>query len=150
MSTPRFLGIDFGTKRVGLAVSDDGGRLAFPAEILPNDKNIFEKISEILKEKNIEEVVVGESLNLYGLPNDVSSSIEIFISDLKNKFGIPVHKEKEFFTSLEARKVGKQKTDFNKSESHSKMKEKRVGKVDAVAAALILQRYLDRRNKNHD
>lgn len=142
----RFLGIDYGTKRIGLAVSDENGTLAFPKEILLNDSETFTKLGEILQQENIGEVVVGESVDFSGKLNALSARIEIFISELKDRFGLPVHKQKEFLTSVEARRYGSLK-DLSPSQAHSKVKQIKRGRVDASAAALILQRYLDKVNK---
>jgi len=137
----RFLGIDYGTKRIGVAVSDENIILAFPKGILPNDLNIFKNLEEILKIENVSEIVVGESVDFKGQENVVSKEIEIFISELKNKFNLPVHKQKEFLTSVEARgEGGKEKNNDRK------IKREGSKKIDDSAAALILQRYLDRRN----
>ncbi|MDP9249159.1 MAG: Holliday junction resolvase RuvX [bacterium] len=128
MSQSRFLGIDYGKKRIGVAVSDESGRLAFPKIILNNDNQVFSKFRDIFQKENIGTIVVGESLDFKGQPNAIAQEIEVFIADL-GKFGIPVFKEKEFLTSVEARKFHGPKS-----------------RVDASAAALILQRYLDRKN----
>jgi putative Holliday junction resolvase len=142
----KFLGVDYGTKRIGLAISDDGGRLAFPKEILLNDENIFKNIGEILKKEKIGEIVVGESVDFSGKLNALSVRIELFISDLIEKFNIPVHKQKEFLTSVEARKGGATKETLTQKQSHSRLKDKKRGHIDASAAALILQRYLDKKH----
>ena len=142
----RILGIDFGTKRIGIAVSDESGILAFPKEILLNDKNTFKKIAEIIKKEKITEIVVGESVDFSGKLNILSARIEIFILELKEKFKLPVHKQKEFLTSVEARKGGDTKKSLSPSQAHSKVKQIKSGRVDATAAALILQRYLDKIN----
>jgi putative holliday junction resolvase len=128
MPPNRFLGIDYGTKRIGLAISDDRGMLAFPKVILENDRQALPKIAAVIKEENIGTVVVGDSVDLKGQPNALAQDIEIFIADL-GKFDVPIFKEKEFLTTVEARK-------FHGPNSP----------VDASAAALILQRYLDRKN----
>jgi len=125
----RFLGVDYGTKRIGLAISDENGALAFPKEVILSDKNIFEKLNQIIKKENISEIVVGESVNFKGEPNIVSEKIEVFILELKEKFNLPVHKQKEFLTSEEARRY-----------------QVKPGRTDSSAAALILQRYLDKKN----
>ena len=127
----RFLGIDYGTKRNGIAISDEDGVLAFPKEIIPNDANTLRRLGEILQDENISEIVVGESVDFSGTPNKLSIQIEDFILELQNKFNIPIHKQKEFLTSVEARRYGVSKESA----------------VDAGAAALILQRYLDLKTK---
>jgi len=143
----RFLGIDYGTKRIGVAISDENCTLAFPKEIVLNDTNTFKNLGEIIKKENIKEIVIGESVDFSGKLNALSGRIEVFILELKEKFDLPVHKQKEFLTSVEARRSQKGKQDFNQTQSHSKVKQIKSGRVDAGAAALILQRYLDRMNK---
>lgn len=142
----RFLGIDYGTKRIGLALSDENATLAFPKEIILNDKDTFQKLGQIIKEEEIQAIVVGESVDFKGSLNALQARIEVFILELKDAFGLPVHKQKEFLTSVEARKSGSSKKDFNVSQSHSKVKQIKSGRIDASAAALILQRYLDKVN----
>lgn len=143
----RFLGIDYGTKRIGVAISDEDGVLAFPKEIVPNDANTFKKFADIIKAENISEIVIGESVDFSGKLNALSARIEIFILELDERFKLPVHKQKEFLTSVEARKSGKNKGSLTQSQSHSKVKQIKSGRIDASAAALILQRYLDRRSR---
>ncbi|MDR3519726.1 MAG: Holliday junction resolvase RuvX [Candidatus Pacebacteria bacterium] len=144
----RFLGVDYGTKRIGLAISDENGIIAFPKQILANDSKTFENLEILIKKENIKEIVVGESVDFSGKLNALSGRIEVFILELKEKFNLPVHKQKEFLTSVEARHSKDTKKDFNQSQSHSKVKQIKSGRVDAGAAALILQRYLDKNNKN--
>jgi len=126
----RFLGIDYGTKRIGVALSDTEGRLAFPHTILPNDAKVFEKLAKILKEKGVAQLVIGESVNAAGGPNAVAAEIDDFTATLGTNFQLPIHKEKEFLTTVEARRYAPQ-----------------GGQVDSSAAALILQRYLDKISK---
>lgn len=148
----KFLGVDYGTKRIGLAISDESGILAFPKEILLNDVHTFENLFQIIKKENIREIVVGESVDFSGKLNALSARIELFILELKEQFQLPVHKQKEFLTSVEARKAGINKKSLNQKQTHSKIKQIKSGRIDASAAALILQRYLDKKNqqlKNH-
>ena len=153
----KFLGIDYGTKRIGLAISDDGGQIAFPKEILLNDENIFKNIGEILIKEKIDEIVIGESVDFSGKLNALSVRIEEFIQELSVRFNLPVNKQKEFLTSVEARrqfslggqarKGGNTKEILTQKQSHSRLKDKKRGHIDASAAALILQRYLEKINK---
>ena len=145
----KYLSIDYGTKRIGVATSDESATLAFPKEIVLNDVNTFKRLAEIIKSENISEIVVGESVDFSGRLNVLSARIEIFISELENRFGLPVHKQKEFLTSVEARKKGNSKSKLNSSQAHSKLKQIKSGRIDASAAALILQRYLDKKNKGN-
>jgi putative holliday junction resolvase len=144
--TFRFLGIDYGTKRIGVAVSDENQTLAFPKEIIQNNSKVLEKLGEIIKKENVKEIVVGESVDFSGKLNALSGRIEVFILELSERFNLPMHKQKEFLTSVEARRSKNNKKSLNEPQSHSKIKQIKSGRVDASAAALILQRYLDRRN----
>lgn len=143
----KFLGIDYGTKRIGVAVSDENGTLAFPKEIILNDSELFKNFEKLLKAERIDEVVIGESVDFSGKLNALSARIEVFILEFTEKFGLPIHKQKEFLTSVEARKSKDTKASMSQSQAHSKVKQIKSGRADASAAALILQRYLDRRSK---
>lgn len=143
----RFLGIDYGTKRIGIAISDENRTLAFPKEILLNSPDTFSRLEEIIRKENITEIVVGESVDFSGKLNALSARIDVFILELQEKFHLPVHKQKEFLTSVEARKAGTSKESLRQSQVHSKIKQIKSGRIDASAAALILQRYLDKKNK---
>lgn len=142
----KFLGIDYGTKRIGLAISDDGGRLAFPKEIILNDSEVFKNVGAILKKEKIDEIVVGESVDFSGKLNVLSVRIEEFILELQKNFKFPISKQKEFLTSFEARNSKNTKETLTQKQSHSRLKDKKRGHIDASAAALILQRYLDKKN----
>ncbi|MFA5792065.1 MAG: Holliday junction resolvase RuvX [Candidatus Paceibacterota bacterium] len=158
MTKGRFMGVDYGTKRIGIAISDENHTLAFPKEIVLNDKNTSKRFGEIIIKENIKEIVVGESVDFSGKLNVLSGRIEVFILELKEKFNLPIHKQKEFLTSVEARKIGNNNHRLWRGpagggkrnpglQAHSKVKQIKSGRVDASAAALILQRYLDRINK---
>lgn len=142
----RFLGIDYGTKRIGVAISDENHTLAFPREIILNDKKTFDVLRDIIEEENVGEIVVGESVDFSGKLNALSGRIEVFILELGEIFKLPVRKQKEFLTSVEARKSKNNKSSLHSPQSHSKVKQIKSGRVDASAAALILQRYLDKIN----
>jgi len=142
----RFMGIDYGTKRIGVAISDENSVLAFPKEIVENNSQTFDKLRDIIGKEKVKEIVVGESVDFSGKLNALSGRIEVFILELQEKFELPVHKQKEFLTSVEARRYENLGGQARKSNAHSKLKQIKSGRVDAGAAALILQRYLDRIN----
>ncbi len=143
----KFLGIDYGTKRIGIAISDENTKLAFPKEIVPNDVNTMKRLGEVVAKENITEFVIGESVDFSGKLNALSARIDVFILELEEKFKLPIHKQKEFLTSVEARRGGNGKMQSNPSQAHSKVKQIKSGRIDASAAALILQRYLDKRSQ---
>lgn len=139
----KILGVDYGSKRIGLAISDEGMNFAFPKRLLQNDQNAIEEIGHIIKEEKIFEIVVGDTLDMSGQKNEVTTELESFIEELGHKFQLPIKKEREFFTSIEARgREGKESLNARETKKIPQ------GKVDASAAALILQRYLDRRSKS--
>ncbi len=150
MTPGRFLGIDYGTKRIGVAISDENHTLAFPKEIILNDSRTFNKIRDLIKKEKVAEIVVGESVDFSGKLNVLSGRIGVFILALKERFKLPVHKQKEFLTSVEARRYENLGGQARKSNAHTKLKQIKSGRVDASAAALILQRYLDRRSRQKE
>ena len=123
----RYLGIDYGSKRVGLAVSDDEGQLAFPFGVMGNDDKLVEKIKEMTKREEVKKIVIGESKDFKGRLNPIMEKVELFTTQLRKKSDIEIVFEPEFMTSVQAKKIQPE------NEMH-----------DASAAALILQSYLDR------
>ena len=129
----KFLGIDYGTKRVGAALSDDDGKIAFPYAVFANDKKLLESIKKLCSDEGVGAVVVGESLDLQGRPNPVHTDAKSFAKDFAEATRLPIYWKSEFMTSHHAA-IGNKKGEFKK------------GVVDASAAALILQRFLDKKN----
>jgi putative Holliday junction resolvase len=138
----RYLGIDYGTKRVGLALSDEGGVMAFPYKILKNEKNLVDDIHNICGTESVNAIVIGESLDLSGQPNKLMDSIKVFSNEIQKTLGLPVNFQPEFMTTIEARgREGKEVNDARQVAKGSQIV------ADASAAALILQRYLDKINQ---
>ena len=137
----RYLGIDYGSKRVGLSLSDEEGMMAFPYKIIPNNLELIDSIHNICGQEEVSALVLGESTDLSGAPNKIMGSIEEFKRNLEIELELPVYFEKEFMTTIEAR--GRMRKEVNNAKKVTK--EKQI-QADASAAALILQRYLDRKN----
>ena len=124
----KYLGIDFGTKRVGLAVSDDAGAIAFPRATLPNDAQLFSQLVELVKNEKIGSIVVGDTRSHGGKDNPVTAEAEAFVSALQTSMSdIPVKRVWEMWSSIEA----------------SRYAPEGKGHDDSSAAAIILQRFLD-------
>ncbi len=121
------LGIDYGTKRIGVAISSEEGGMAFPLAVLVNDGSVLEKLKMLCDERKIDAIVIGESRDLSGKPNPLMKNITAFKLLLENETNLPVYLEPEFFTSAEAERLQ------GKGALH-----------DASAAALILKSYLNR------
>ena len=133
---PRILGIDYGQKRIGLAVSDPLHVIAQPLTTLVRDSSEqwWHELGEILREQEIEAVVIGYPLSLKGTPSAQTKEVERFISELRERCSVPIHQFDERLTSVAARRLLQQqsvKTGHRKA------------LVDRTAAALILQSYLD-------
>ncbi|MDI6802424.1 MAG: Holliday junction resolvase RuvX [Bacteroidota bacterium] len=132
----RLLGIDFGTKRIGLAVSDPLGIIARPLETIINDSTTIDKINKQIRDFNIEAIVVGLPFNLKGERGQKAQEVEAFIEQLKNSTQLPVFAVDERFTSTTAKATLLQ-MGVKKKQRQDK------SKIDLMAAALILQSYLD-------
>jgi putative Holliday junction resolvase len=124
----KLLGIDYGSKRVGIAFSDENGEFAIPSVVLNNTKNLLKEVLDLAKEKEIKEIVIGESKNYKGEANTILKESLKFKTELE-KEGYTVYLEPEFMTSANAERF-QGKNDL----------------IDASAAALILQSFLDKRN----
>lgn len=119
----RYMGVDYGTKKIGVAVSDERGVMAFPLCVVPNDGN--KALFGIIRKEGPSALVIGESKNLSGADNVLAQSVRELVTDITLEFGVPVHLVPEHFTSIEARRNTK------------------TALADASAAALLLQGFLD-------
>jgi putative Holliday junction resolvase len=122
------IGIDYGSKKIGIAVTDDSGTMAFPHEVVPNDDNFLKYVETLVEERGVEEIVIGHSLDNQGNPNEVHKLVESFITDITLSVGIPVHLEPEQYSSQQAMQTQGKNLQ-----------------IDASAAALILDSFI---NKN--
>lgn len=119
------MGIDYGTKKVGVAFSDEAGVMAFPHDVLKNDGKLFDTLEALIAEKGVGEIVIGHSLSRDGSPNIVQAAIEECIGDLTLRTGLPIHLEPEQYSTQEATRL-----------------QGKTPKTDASAAAIILNSYL--------
>ena len=133
----RSLGIDFGEKRIGLAISDPGGRLAVPLTTLErrNDRSALRQIAEIARREGVERLVLGEPVDLYGNRGPVAERVRRFGERLAELTGLPVEWIDETLTSVEAaRRLSQAGVDVRRE----------PGRIDAMAAQILLQDALDR------
>lgn len=140
----RFLGIDYGSKRVGIAVSDEAGEFAMPLVVLQQGKDmstLVDNIRDIILENKISTIIIGESKSYDGKMNPIMKEITPFKKKLEEEFAalgelppVQVIYEPEFMTSMNAERVRK---ELNGTAEF----------VDASAAALILQSFLDKQKK---
>lgn len=140
----KYLGIDYGKKRIGVAVSDEGAVMAFPLGTVEGGAGALGEVLDIVKENDVKIAVMGESRDLSGKPNPIMGEIERFAEQLQAA-GIIVEFEPEFFTSAQAeRQFGNLTVEAPRAR---KVKAASPEHYDASAAALILQSYLDRLRK---
>lgn len=137
----KHIGIDYGTKRIGIAVSDETGSVAFPLKTIVSGREALSAVTALIKEQGAGAVVLGESRNYKGEPNAVMEDIAQFKKDLEELSSLPVSYEQEFLSSAAA---ARQYAPEEKSRKENPSQEK----LDAAAAALILQSYLDRKKNN--
>ncbi len=144
----RYLGIDYGSKRVGIALSDESGMMAFPSIIVPNNMQLVAVISALCSAEGISAIVIGESHDLSGAKNKIMGSIEEFKRNLEAELNLPIYFQAEFMTTIHARGLPAQAGRSGKESNNARKVAKEVGgPADASAAALILQRYLDKKNQ---
>jgi len=135
---PRILGLDVGSKTIGLAVSDPLGITAQGLKTLrrQNKRQDFAQLEAVIREYDVKEIVVGYPLRMSGLEGTQSQKMQLFAEELRKRFPLPVHLWDERLSSAEANRVLRD----------SEMSIKRRGEVvDRLAAVLILQSWLDAR-----
>ncbi|MFA6158546.1 MAG: RuvX/YqgF family protein [Candidatus Paceibacterota bacterium] len=125
----RLLAIDYGEKRLGIALSDDKGMMAFPHSVLPRSRDFVEKIADIARQNAVDIIVMGDSKNYAGERNPIMKGALECADALKVR-GFRVELELELLSSHQA--------------SHFQGK---TAMTDAAAASIILQSYIDRMKK---
>lgn len=136
--TPRILGLDVGSKTLGMAVSDPLGITAQGLETLrrKNKRLDFEHLQRIIRQYEIAEIVVGYPLRMSGAEGTQAEKMQLFAEELRRRFQLPVHLWDERLTSAQANRLLRE-TDLSI---------KRRGEaVDRMAAVLILQSWMESR-----
>ena len=136
---PVYLGIDYGTKRIGLAWADELG-IALPIGAVPgvDDQSYLDRIADLIEAKEVNELIVGYPIHMNGTVGVRAKEVDVFIATLEKSFAMPVHRVDERLTSLAAEEsLGVQS---------KKKKKKNLGKIDASAAGIILRDFIENRN----
>lgn len=137
----RLLGIDYGTKRVGLALSDGLGLLAHPYATLARTtrERLFEELLAIIAKEGVQAVVLGLPLGLDGQETEATRRVRNFAASLARRVHVPVHFENEALSSKTAQEQLRQ----------ARLRGKRqLGALDQQAAVIILSDYLERRRRS--
>ena len=133
---PKIVALDYGSKRVGVAISDPENKIAFGLKTISTEL-VLKYIIDLVASEKISLVVIGFPLNLDGSLNDISHEINVFINKLNQKIPeIIIEKYDERFTSVIAKR-----TILNSGIGKQKRQNKSL--VDKVSATIILQSYLD-------
>jgi putative Holliday junction resolvase len=142
VSENRILGIDFGEKRIGLSISDPLGIIATPYGTLQNDAIVWSRLKEIVTREGVALVVIGMPMTLRGEKSEKAGQVDAFADTLKLHTGLDVLPWDERYTTSIARQT---LLDMNTKKKHRNAKN---GTLDSMAAAIILQSYLDSRKKS--
>lgn len=136
----RTLAIDFGEKRIGLAISDPEGTLAVPLVTLvrKNDRAAAQQIAEIARREGIASLVLGEPLRADGTRGDAAERVHRFARHLTEATGLPIELVEETLSSVEAARR------LREAGVSSRRIRADPGRLDAVAAQILLQEHLDR------
>lgn len=132
----RVLALDHGTVRIGVAISDELKMIAQPLEFIPAEpfNDFLERLKQLVREKEVEQIVVGMPRNMDGSYGPAAEKVRQFIVVLKEALTIPIRSWDERLTSVQANRL--------LSEGGVKGKDKKE-KVDKMAAAIFLQSYLE-------
>ena len=138
----RILGLDIGTKTIGVSISDEIGSIAFPAKTILRQegrKRDMASLRQLVKENSISEIVVGYPIMMNGSIGIQAEFVQSFVQELRNSVRIPISLQDERLTTTQADRV-------LISDGQGRVKRKQT--VDSIAASLILQAYLDRKRSN--
>ena len=132
----RILALDHGTRRIGVAVSDELQVIATPLEYIPTEPfaDFLMRLKEIIREKEIELVIIGMPRNMDGSYGPAALKVQTFAAVLKDAITIPIKPLDERLTTVQAQRFLIQ---------GNVRRDKRKEKVDKTAAAILLQSYLD-------
>ena len=123
----KYLGIDYGSKWVGIAISDEEGKIAFPRAEVPNDDTLVQFIAKMAEQERVGKIVIGDTRSWSGGENRITPAAEAFAGELARASAV----ENEFVS--EAGSSAEASRHAPKGQEHN----------NAAAAAVILQRYLD-------
>lgn len=134
-----YLGIDFGTKRIGLALGNSMTGMARPLTVLPNNGGFFETMNKLIKEWQVSHLILGLPLTMDGEEQEVTRQVKKFAKKLTNQCQLPVAFVDERLSSFEAER------QFKTLRQNNQAKAKNKEQIDAMAAQIILQSFLDQK-----
>mgnify|MGYP001569286280 CR=1 FL=1 len=132
----RILGIDYGTKRIGVSVCDPFRLFARAVKVINNTQGLYNELHAVIREFDVEKIVVGIPVRMSGEKSAMTYEVEAFVKKLQEIFSGEIILEDERMSSKQAQQV-------IRDAGTKKKKRQDKGTVDKVAAVLILQAYLD-------
>jgi putative Holliday junction resolvase len=133
-----YLGIDYGTKRMGLSVGDDELKFAVPIEAIrvSTEERALQRLAEVIKLRNIHKIIIGYPINMNDTIGAKAKEVDHFIDLLGRLISLPIERMDERLTS---ENVG----DMQRRSIKNRQNLRQKGTIDSAAAVLILQDYLD-------
>jgi len=135
LNEERILAIDYGEKRIGLAVTDPLNIFAYPLVTLDNNKNFWLELEKIIRDYHVKKIILGNPLKESGAESRIFPLIKKFKKEVEKKFQLPVELVDERYSSLIAKKRILESVP-------SKKKRKEKGLLDKNSAAVLLEDYL--------
>ena len=132
----RILALDHGTVRIGVALSDELKMIATPLEFIPAEPfaDFLKRLKDLIREKEVEMILVGMPRNMDGSHGPAAEKVRLFVVVLKEAVTVPIKAWDERLTSVQANKM---------MIENGVRRDQRKGRVDKMAAAILLQSYLD-------
>ncbi len=134
------IGIDFGQKRIGLAIGQTLTRTANPLTTINNDGTLWHHINQHISEWNASDIVLGLPLDMSGEEQEITRQVKNFGKKITQKTKLPIHFVDERLTSYAAERQFKESREANLSKAKDK------AKIDAMAAQMILQSWFDQQH----
>ena len=156
MTTGRILAIDYGDRWIGLALTDPSQRVAFPLRVVEGEAALRGEIERLFAEEKIERLVLGLPLNMDGTTGPKGRQVLAFKERLEKEFALPVDTWDERLTTVQAESALRQAEPRGRGSQKGRPRKsrplKRAGdrRVDQIAAQIILQSYLDRKDSSSE
>ncbi|WP_154222212.1 Holliday junction resolvase RuvX [Marinicella rhabdoformis] len=132
-----YLGIDFGSKRIGLALGNSFTGAARALSVLPNNGDLYNALAKTIKEWQVTQIILGLPLDMDGEEQEITRQVKNFARKIKHHTQLPLNFVDERLTSFEAER------QFKSLRQNSQAKAKNKDQIDAMAAQIILQSFLD-------
>ncbi|MCB1582365.1 MAG: Holliday junction resolvase RuvX [Xanthomonadales bacterium] len=131
------LGIDYGSRRIGIAIAQTLTRQASPLKVLLNNQQFWHELENIINEWQVKQLILGLPMDMDGEEQEITRQVKNFGNKLKQQFSLPINYVDERLSSFAAERQFQQQ----RAAGSSKAKDKR--NIDAIAAQIILQSWLD-------